>query len=80
MLNRQLTREFLDVLKLALVGGSAVELSSLPAMEDDSEVRPGHTTEVISELGLRVLMCEPTCQAVTLSLLRYLSLCFFLNR
>lgn len=71
MLNRQLTREYLDVLKLALVGGS-VEISNSPAMEEDcGDQRPVHsTTEVISELGLRVLQCEPTCQAVTLCLLR----------
>jgi hypothetical protein len=28
------------------------------------------TAEVISELGLRVLLCDTTCQAVTLCLLR----------
>lgn len=73
MLVRQVTREYLDVIKLALVGGSAgpAELTCSPAMEDDvAETKPIHTSEVISELGLRVLQCEPTCQAVTLCLLR----------
>lgn len=75
MLNRQLTREYLDVLKLALVGGSSVELSNSPAMEEDSQDIKPHTVEVISDLGLRVLNCEPCCQAIICCLLRLEFVC-----
>lgn len=73
MLIRELTRKYLKVLKLALVKDSVESSNSTStAMEQDCEdQRPVHSsTEVISELGLRVLQCDTTCQAVTLCLLR----------
>lgn len=75
MVNRQLTREYQDLIKVILVGGGSIPfqdtgLSSSPAMEEDiCDTR--HTTEVISELGQRVLSCEPVLQAVTVYLFRY---------
>ncbi|XP_075214562.1 exportin-5-like protein Ranbp21 [Lycorma delicatula] len=69
MVNRQLTREYQDLMKVMLVGGGSIDTTSRdsPAMEEDS-VDTRHTTEVISELGQRVLSCEPVLQAVTVYL------------
>uniref|UniRef100_A0A1B6E001 Exportin-5 C-terminal domain-containing protein n=1 Tax=Clastoptera arizonana TaxID=38151 RepID=A0A1B6E001_9HEMI len=70
MLNRILLREYLDVIKLALFGGSPLELSNtLCSMEEDFQDTKTNTSEVISELGLRLLHCDPSCQAITLTLL-----------
>ncbi|XP_054281150.1 exportin-5-like [Macrosteles quadrilineatus] len=76
MLIRELTRKYLKVLKLALIKDSVKSSNSdSTAMEQDCEdQRPVHSsTEVISELGLRLLQCDTTCQAVTLCLLSALS-------
>lgn len=72
MVNRQLTREYQDVIKIILVGGGSIDSASRdsPAMEEDV-VDTRHTTEVISELGQRVLGCEPVLSAVTIYLFRY---------
>lgn len=75
MLNRILLREYLDVIKLALFGGSSIELNNtLCSMEEDSQDTRTNTSEVISELGLRLLHCDPSCQAITLTLLRLVTL------
>lgn len=72
MVNRQLTREYQDLIKVILVGGGGIPYqqdvsTNSPAMEEDyNDTR--HTTEVISELGQRVLSCEPVMQAVTIYL------------
>ncbi|XP_014241155.1 exportin-5 [Cimex lectularius] len=64
MLNRTLTREYLDVLKVLLYG----------VMEsEETEVKPPQQSEAISELGVKVLQFDTTCHAVTLCLLSALS-------
>lgn len=77
MLNRNLTREYLDVLKVALIGGtSVVELTSNDVgdgMDQDEGSRPPpptQSTEVISELGQLILRCPLTSQSVALCILR----------
>ncbi|KAL1122618.1 hypothetical protein AAG570_002945 [Ranatra chinensis] len=59
MLNRTLTREYLDVLKALLFGGMD---NSGNSMEDESET--------FSELGVKVLGYDTTCHAITLCLLK----------
>ncbi|CAA9996383.1 unnamed protein product [Nesidiocoris tenuis] len=61
MLNRTMTREYVDVLKATLYGVIDVE---------DAE-KPPQNNDAVSELGAKVLQCEQTCQAVTICLLRY---------
>lgn len=77
MLNRNLTREYLDVLKVALIGGATVvELASsdnVDGMDQDEGSRPPpptQATEVISELGQIILRCPLTSQSVALCVLR----------
>lgn len=57
MVNRTMTREYVDVLKAVLFGATDFE---------DSEKQ----SPAISELGAKVLQCDQTCQAVTVCLLR----------
>lgn len=80
MLNRNLTREYLDVLKVALIGGtSVVELANndnVDGMDQEEGSRPPPPTqasEVISELGQLILRCPLTSQSVALCILRALS-------
>lgn len=77
MLNRNLTREYLDVLKVALIGGtSVVELANndnIDGMDQEEGSRPPPPTqasEVISELGQLILRCPLTSQSVALCVLR----------
>ncbi|KAK9509310.1 hypothetical protein O3M35_006655 [Rhynocoris fuscipes] len=74
MLNRTLTREYLDVLKVILYGGvGMLESTSVMDSEETTEVaKPALQSDVISELGIKVLNCDATCQPVTLCLLRAL--------
>jgi exportin-5 len=73
MLNRTITREYLDVLKVVLVGGST-EMVYNTMEHDDTECTrintPGIQTEVMSELGTLTLRNEATCQPVALCVLR----------
>ncbi|XP_063223391.1 exportin-5 [Bacillus rossius redtenbacheri] len=77
MLNRTLTREYLSLLKLALVGGSS-ESSSYDTMDQDAEsAEPPRSNSslqavVISELGGLLLRHEATCQSIVLCILRAL--------
>jgi exportin-5 len=73
ILNRTITREYLDVLKVVLVGGSAEMIYN--AMEqDDMECTRINTAsiqaEVMSELGTLTLRNEATCQPIALCVLR----------
>ncbi|XP_069685325.1 exportin-5 isoform X2 [Periplaneta americana] len=73
MLNRTITREYLDVLKAILVGGSTeIVLNAMD--QDDMECTRTNTTslqaEVISKLGTLTLRNEVTCQPVALCVLR----------
>lgn len=76
MLNRNLTREYLDVLKVALIGGaSVVDLASndVDGMDQDEGSKPPpptQSTDVISELGQLILRCPLTSQSVVLCVLR----------
>lgn len=78
MLNRNLTRDFVDVLKVALVGGAASDAAPPDTMEQDSggmAVDPplsrGNSivAEVVSELGAFVLRHPSTCHSVVLCVL-----------
>ncbi|XP_011872783.1 PREDICTED: exportin-5 isoform X2 [Vollenhovia emeryi] len=78
MLNRNLTRDFVDVLKVALVGGAACDAAPPDTMEQDSggmAVDPplsrGNSivAEVVSELGATVLRHPSTCHSVVLCVL-----------
>lgn len=82
ILTRALTREYLDFLKVALVGGSLTPESSSETMETEElsmdsptppPTRSNMTTEVISDLGLILLRSERTCQALVLAVLGALS-------
>ncbi|CAH0391468.1 unnamed protein product [Bemisia tabaci] len=82
MLNRQLTREYLDVVKIILYGGSGTEKGSLDdAMDgnDSSQTPPQPTSslhpEVISELGIKVMRNSRTCQGIAQFMLRCLTWC-----
>ncbi|CAG9765454.1 unnamed protein product [Ceutorhynchus assimilis] len=80
-LTRALTREYLDLLKVALVGGSLTPESSTDTMETEvlsisptpASTRSSLTAEVISDLGLILLRNEKTCQPIVLSVLGALS-------
>jgi hypothetical protein len=68
MLNRTLTREYLDVVKAILYGGG---IDSGMGMDDETEVKVvQQQTEVVSELGIKALQCDATCHAITLCLLK----------
>lgn len=73
MLNRTITREYLDVLKMVLVAGSA-EMVYNAMEQDDVECTRVNTTsiqaEVMSELGTLTLRNEATCQPIALCVLR----------
>lgn len=78
MLNRNLTRDFVDVLKVALVGGAASDAAPPDIMEQDSggmAVDPplsrGNSivAEVVSELGTYILRHPSTCHSVVLCVL-----------
>jgi exportin-5 len=79
MLNRNLTREFVDVLKVALVGGAATDASPPDSMDQESSgmaVDPPPTrgsnsivAEVVSELGTFILRHPSTCHSVVLCIL-----------
>ncbi|XP_071056211.1 exportin-5 isoform X2 [Onthophagus taurus] len=82
ILTRALTRECLEVLKVALVGGSLTpEVAHDSIMETEehsmdsppSHTRNNMTTEVISELGILLLRSEKTCQSLVLVVLGALS-------
>lgn len=81
ILTRALTREYLDVLKVALVGGSLTPEIAQDIMETEElsmDGPPPHTrsnmaTEVISELGTILLRSERTCQSLVLTVLGSLS-------
>ncbi|XP_008203379.1 exportin-5 [Nasonia vitripennis] len=83
MLNRNLTRDFVDVLKVALVGGAATDASPQDSMEQDSggmavDSPPARgsnsiVAEVVSELGAFILRHPSTCHSVVLCILGALS-------
>ncbi|KZC13806.1 Exportin-5 [Dufourea novaeangliae] len=78
MLNRNLTRDFVDVLKVALVGGAASDATPPDTMEQDmggmaidppSSRGNSIVAEVVSELGTFVLRHPSTCHSVVLCVL-----------
>ncbi|KAI4464065.1 exportin 1/5 [Holotrichia oblita] len=81
ILTRALTREYLDVLKVALVGGSLTPEAAQDTMETEElsmdgpppPTRNNMTAEVISELGIILLRSEKTCQSLVLAVLGALS-------
>lgn len=88
MLNRTLTREYLDVLKVALVGATITPINierenssgALDMDQDDHSMDiPTQTTratqsalasEVISDLGAKLLRDPGTCDSICLTILR----------
>lgn len=82
VLVRALTREYLDLLKVALVGGSLTPEANSESMEIEehsmdssslSHTRSNLTSEVISDLGLLLLRNEKTCHSIVLAVLGALS-------
>ncbi|CAH0560661.1 unnamed protein product [Brassicogethes aeneus] len=82
ILTRALTREYLDFLKVALVGGSLTPESNSETMETEElsmdsptppPTRANMAAEVISDLGLIILRYEKTCQSTVLAVLDALS-------
>lgn len=78
MLNRNLTRDFVDVLKVALVGGAASDATPPDTMEQDNggmavdpPVSRGNSiiAEVVSELGAFILRHPSTCHSIVLCVL-----------
>ncbi|XP_014204789.1 exportin-5 [Copidosoma floridanum] len=85
MLNRNLSREFVDVLKVALVGGTAIDASPPDSMELDGggmvvdqpspPLRSNNSfvVEIVSELGAFILRHPSTSNSVVLCILGALS-------
>lgn len=79
MLNRNLTRDFVDVLKVALVGGNANDATVPDSMEQDGggmavdppigRANNSIVAEVVSELGAFILRHPSTCHSVVLCIL-----------
>ena len=83
ILNTNLTRDFIDVLKVTLLGGAASDASPPDTMDHDNgamsvdapAARVGNNivVDVVSELGAFVLRHPSTCQSIVLCVLRALS-------
>jgi len=81
VLTRALTREYGDLLKVALVGGGLTPDVTPDTMEtEDSSMdapsppsRNSLATEVISDLGILLLRSEKTCHSIVLTVLGTLS-------
>ncbi|CAH1159792.1 unnamed protein product [Phaedon cochleariae] len=78
ILTRALTREYLDLLKVALVGGSLTPEPNSETMETEehstesptpTQTRSNLTNEVISDLGAMLLRNEKTCRPIVLAVL-----------
>lgn len=86
ILNRTLTREYLDVLKVALVGGTALSTDSndngggsMMDHDDQSMDALPHVTraaqaamqsDIISDLGRKLLMAQVTCEALVYTIFK----------
>lgn len=88
MLNRTLTREYLDVLKVALVGGSITMNDHLVGNASDATMdfedqsmdgmvqsmtratQSAMASEVISDLGGKLLRNQATCHPIVLTILQ----------
>ncbi|KAJ8676509.1 hypothetical protein QAD02_012296 [Eretmocerus hayati] len=83
MLNRNLTRDFIEVLKVALVGGAVSDAAPADSMEQDNggmavdaPTTRGNNSivaDVVSELGAFILRHPSTCHSVVLCVLGALS-------
>ncbi|XP_017770815.1 PREDICTED: exportin-5 [Nicrophorus vespilloides] len=80
ILTRALTREYIDLLKVALVGGSLTPENNQDTMETEdlsmdapTPTRTNLSSEVISDLGTLLLRSEKTCQSLVLTVLGTLS-------
>lgn len=76
ILTRALTREYLDVVKIALIGGSLPDSAESEDLTMDAPPPPSRNalaTEVISELGTLLLRSEHTCQPLVLTVIGALS-------
>lgn len=81
ILTRALTREYLDLLKVALVGGSLTPETTPDTMETEETsmdsptppVRNNLASEVISDLGSLLLRSDKTCHSLVLAVLGALS-------
>lgn len=80
ILNRTLTREYIDVMKAALAGGVTNLCVDTADMEqDDRSFEMPNTTrttqvalqlDVISQLGKELLSVDVTCEAIVLSIFK----------
>ena len=76
ILNRTLTREYIDVMKAALAGSITNLCVETPDMEQDSfemsnTTKPTTTalqSDVISPLGKKLLSVDVTCEAMVLTI------------
>lgn len=76
ILTRALTREYLDVIRVALIGGSMPDSPESDELSMDAPPPPSRASmaaEVISELGTLLLRNERTCQPLVLTVLGSLS-------
>lgn len=74
ILNRTLTREYIDVMKAALAGGVTNLCVETPDMEQDSfemKPTPALQSDVISPLGKKLLSVDVTCEAIVLTIYKY---------
>lgn len=75
ILNRTLTREYIDVMKAALAGGVTNLCVDTADMEQDSFEMPKATqvalqSDVISPLGKKLLSVDVTCEAIVLTIFK----------
>ena len=75
MLNRNLTRDFVDVLKVVLIGGAATDVAPPDSMEQDNGLPASRTgsnivAEIVSELGAFILRNRHTCHSIVLCVLQ----------
>lgn len=85
ILNRNLTREYLDVLKVALVGGTAgtndtteIGLNSMDHDDQSMDAMPNITraaqaamqSSILSELGRKLLTSQLTCEAIVCTIFK----------
>lgn len=75
ILNRTLTREYIDVMKAALAGGVTNLCVEVAEMEQDSfemgttmKATPALQSDVISPLGKKLLSVDVTCEAMVLTI------------
>ena len=86
ILNRTLTREYVDVLKVALVGGTnsdvATEIGNSSMMDQDDHssmdalphitraAQAAMQSDIISDLGRKLLATQTTCESIVFTIFK----------